>query len=152
MFTSIAPRYDLLNHLLSFNIDRLWWWRTARIFGNILKRPEARVLDLCCGTGHMTFALRKRAGETGARIVGADFAHPMLQRAARNSNRKRLAWVEADALQLPFPDAHFDLATAAFGFRNVGTLEAVGFKFNRWLDSVLMQRALGTGATSQPNR
>ena len=61
MFTSIAPRYDLLNHVLSFNIDRLWWWRTARKFDAILQRPDARVLDLCCGTGDMAFALRRRA-------------------------------------------------------------------------------------------
>ena len=61
MFTSIAPRYDLLNHLLSFNIDRLWWWRAARQFRPTLCQPDARVLDLCCGTGDMTFALQRRA-------------------------------------------------------------------------------------------
>ena len=61
MFTSIAPRYDLLNHVLSFNVDRLWWRRTARVFQHILSRQDARVLDLCCGTGDMTFALRRRA-------------------------------------------------------------------------------------------
>src|SRR5208337_177812 len=82
MFTSIAPRYDLLNHVLSCNIDRLWWWRTARKFDDILKRPEVRVLDLCCGTGDMTFALRRRAGSDTAQILGADFSHAMLQRAA----------------------------------------------------------------------
>ncbi len=56
MFTSIAPRYDLLNHMLSFSVDRLWWWRAARTFDGILERPETRVLDVCCGTGDMTFA------------------------------------------------------------------------------------------------
>jgi demethylmenaquinone methyltransferase/2-methoxy-6-polyprenyl-1,4-benzoquinol methylase len=124
MFSAIAPRYDLLNHVLSFNIDRIWWWRTARTFGEILSRPEARALDLCCGTGHMTFALRKRAGEQGAQIIGADFAHPMLQRAAANASLKRLSWLEADALRLPFPDGHFDLVTAAFGFRNLADYDA----------------------------
>jgi demethylmenaquinone methyltransferase / 2-methoxy-6-polyprenyl-1,4-benzoquinol methylase len=124
MFSAIAPRYDLLNHVLSFNIDRVWWWRTARSFGEVLARPDARVLDLCCGTGHMTFALRTRAGGRGAGIVGADFAHPMLQRAVANSARKNLAWVEADALRLPFPDARFDLVTAAFGFRNLADYDA----------------------------
>src|SRR5450759_1019679 len=69
MFTSIAPRYDLLNHVLSFNIDRLWWWRTARTFDAILKRPDARVLDLCCGTGDMTFALSRRAASGSAHIL-----------------------------------------------------------------------------------
>src|SRR5947209_13796254 len=62
MFTSIAPRYDLLNHLLSCNVDRMWWRRTARTFHSILSKPGARVLDLCCGIGDMTFALRKAAG------------------------------------------------------------------------------------------
>jgi demethylmenaquinone methyltransferase/2-methoxy-6-polyprenyl-1,4-benzoquinol methylase len=74
MFTSIAPRYDLLNHVLSFNIDRLWWRRTARTFEHILSRPEARVLDLCCGTGDMTFALRQRAGKSATQILGVDFS------------------------------------------------------------------------------
>src|SRR5258707_6437242 len=59
MFTSIAPRYDLLNHVLSFNVDRMWWRRTARAFRHITSRSDARILDLCCGTGDMTFALRR---------------------------------------------------------------------------------------------
>src|ERR1700729_2933088 len=80
MFTSIAPRYDLLNHVLSFNVDRLWWARAARTFSDVLQRPDTRVLDLCCGTGDMTFALRRRA-QAAAKIVGGDFSHAMLQRA-----------------------------------------------------------------------
>ena len=133
MFTSIAPRYDLLNHVLSFNVDRMWWWRTARRFDPILKRRRAFVLDLCCGTGDMAFALRRRAGLEGARIVGADFSHAMLLRAAakgntsaRKSNTEQvsLRWIEADALHLPFPDAHFDLVTSAFGFRNLTDYDA----------------------------
>ncbi len=123
MFTSIAPRYDLLNHLLSFNIDRLWWRRAARQFSDVLAKPEARILDLCCGTGDMTFALRQRAGKA-ARILGADFSHTMLQRAATKSTGTSLRWVEADALQLPFPSAHFDLVTSAFGFRNLADYDA----------------------------
>lgn len=124
MFSAIAPRYDLLNHLLSFNIDRWWWWRTARAFAEILSRPQARALDLCCGTGDMAFALQRRAGKSGARIVGADFAHPMLQRAVGKSNGTALRWVEADALTLPFPDESFDLVTSAFGFRNLADYDA----------------------------
>ncbi len=123
MFSEIAPRYDLLNHVLSLNIDRLWWWRTARRFDSILKNAESRVLDLCCGTGDMAFALQRRGP---AKIVGADFAHPMLHRAARKSEKLsvRPDWVEADALQLPFADAHFDLVTSAFGFRNLANYDA----------------------------
>jgi len=124
MFTSIAPRYDLLNHVLSFNIDRLWWWRTACSFDHILKRPGAHVLDLCCGTGDMTFALGRRANAQNPQIIGADFSHAMLQRAAEKGRGTRLRWIEADALRLPFPDAHFDLITAAFGFRNLADYDA----------------------------
>ncbi len=124
MFTSIAPRYDLLNHVLSFNIDRFWWWRTARAFDFILKRPDTRVLDLCCGTGDMTFALGRRANSTNLRIIGADFSHAMLQRATVKGRGTRLRWIEADALRLPLPDASVDLVTAAFGFRNLTDYDA----------------------------
>ena len=128
MFTSIAPRYDLLNHVLSFNIDRMWWRRTARAFSHILACSDARILDLCCGTGDMTFALRRRAGKSSARILGADFSHAMLQRAAGKSSSApdnlSPSWIEADALSLPFPSAHFDLVTSAFGFRNLADYNA----------------------------
>jgi demethylmenaquinone methyltransferase / 2-methoxy-6-polyprenyl-1,4-benzoquinol methylase len=124
MFTAIAPRYDLLNHVLSFNVDRWWWWRTARSFASILKRRDACVLDLCCGTGDMTFALRRQAGKSPAKILGVDFSHAMLQRANDKSAGKSLRWVEADALRLPFPDQQFDLITAAFGFRNLADYDA----------------------------
>lgn len=124
MFTSIAPRYDLLNHVLSFNIDRLWWRRTARIFADVLAQPRAQVLDLCCGTGDMAFALRRQAGKSSPKILGADFSHAMLRRATHKSASTSLRWVEADALCLPFPDGHFDLVTAAFGFRNLANYDA----------------------------
>jgi demethylmenaquinone methyltransferase / 2-methoxy-6-polyprenyl-1,4-benzoquinol methylase len=124
MFTSIAPRYDLLNHVLSCNIDRLWWWRTARMFDVILNRPNARVLDLCCGTGDMTFALRRRASSAASQILGADFSHAMLQRASAKSDGATLRWIEADALRLPFSDGYFDLVTSAFGFRNLADYDA----------------------------
>jgi demethylmenaquinone methyltransferase/2-methoxy-6-polyprenyl-1,4-benzoquinol methylase len=124
MFTSIAPRYDLLNHVLSFNTDRVWWWRAARTFDSVLKRPDARVLDLCCGTGDMAFALRRRANSGSPQIVGADFSHAMLQRAAVKGRGSTLRWIEADALRLPFPDGRFDLVTAAFGFRNLADYDA----------------------------
>jgi demethylmenaquinone methyltransferase/2-methoxy-6-polyprenyl-1,4-benzoquinol methylase len=124
MFTSIAPRYDLLNHVLSANVDRMWWNRTARRVTSILRRPDGQVLDLCCGTGDMTLALLRRAGKDGAKILGIDFSHAMLQRAAEKSAGHRLRWVEADALQLPFPSERFDLVTAAFGFRNLADYDA----------------------------
>lgn len=132
MFSSIAPRYDLLNHLLSFNVDRIWWRRAARTFRHILTRPGARVLDLCCGTGDMTFALRRQAGDATPQILGADFSHPMLQRALAKSalnpsgNRQTSTprWIEADALTLPFVGQHFDLVTSAFGFRNLADYDA----------------------------
>lgn len=126
MFTSIAPRYDLLNHVLSLNVDRMWWRRTARTFTDILNRPDARILDLCCGTGDMTFALRRQAGKSRPKTTGADFSHAMLQRATAKSAALESApeWIEADALNLPFPDSHFDLVTSAFGFRNLADYDA----------------------------
>jgi demethylmenaquinone methyltransferase / 2-methoxy-6-polyprenyl-1,4-benzoquinol methylase len=123
MFTAIAPRYDLLNHLLSGNVDKLWWWRTAVTLGPVLSQPEARVLDLCCGTGDMAFALWREGPR--ARIVGADFSHAMLKLATvKSGDKKTLQWIEADALRLPFPDQSFDLVTSAFGFRNLADYDA----------------------------
>jgi len=126
MFTQIAPRYDLLNHLLSFELDRRWRARTAKCLRPILQRPDALVLDLCCGTGDLALALRN-AGE--ARILGADFAHTMLVRARMKSQVALpplvpIPFFEADALRLPFADASFDLVTSAFGFRNLANYEA----------------------------
>jgi len=132
MFSRIAPRYDLLNHLLSFSLDHVWRRRTARTFLHILGRPQARILDLCCGTGDLTFALdRARAsalGEarsTGGWILGCDFVEPMLTRARKKSQTgpRSVLFAAADALHLPFPDASFDLITTAFGFRNLANYE-----------------------------
>ena len=124
MFTSIAPRYDLLNHLLSFNVDRLWRRTTAKTFAHILRRPHSQVLDLCCGTGDLSLALRRQAARADAKIIGADFSHAMLQRAAVKAAGTGLRWIEADALSLPFPPSSFDLVTCAFGFRNLANYEA----------------------------
>ena len=128
MFTSIAPRYDLLNHVLSLNVDRLWWRRTARTFQHLVSRADARILDLCCGTGDMAFALRRAGGKESAQILGADFSHAMLQRASVKSSRPSVPsppkWIEADALNLPFSSDHFDLVTSAFGFRNLADYDA----------------------------
>jgi demethylmenaquinone methyltransferase / 2-methoxy-6-polyprenyl-1,4-benzoquinol methylase len=124
MFGRIAPRYDLLNHLLSAQMDRLWRVRTARELRPILERSDAFVLDLCCGTGDLAFALQRKSK---ARILGADFSHPMLVRARRKAfagnGMTPLPFLEADALRLPFADGAFDLVTAAFGFRNLANYE-----------------------------
>jgi demethylmenaquinone methyltransferase/2-methoxy-6-polyprenyl-1,4-benzoquinol methylase len=131
MFGRIAPRYDFLNHLLSLSIDKLWRRRTACRFRHILRRPDVRVLDLCCGTGDLTLALDRVSVEgcpgpqAGRRIVGSDFAAPMLKLAAKKTRhaRQRALFLAADALALPFADASFDLVTAAFGFRNLANYE-----------------------------
>ncbi len=124
MFTAIAPRYDLLNHLLSMNVDRLWWRRTARTFAHVLARPEAQVLDLCCGTGDMALALGRQAGAARPAILGVDFSHAMLRLARGKFAGKNITALEADALQLPFPDARFDLVVSSFGFRNLANYDA----------------------------
>ena len=115
MFGRVARRYDLLNHLLSFQLDRYWRARTARRLDAILRPPEARVLDLCCGTGDLMFTLAQRRGGL---VYGADFSHPMLVEARRKTGRHEALVFEADALRLPLADASFDLITVAFGLRN----------------------------------
>jgi len=122
MFDAIAPRYDLLNHLLSAGIDRLWWWRTARAVRSILARPEAVVLDLCCGTGDMTMALDKLRPKSQAEaILAVDFSSKMLALAQPKFAGRNIRSIEADALHLPFADASIDLVTCAFGFRNLAS-------------------------------
>jgi demethylmenaquinone methyltransferase / 2-methoxy-6-polyprenyl-1,4-benzoquinol methylase len=133
MFDEIAPRYDLLNHVLSCNIDRVWWWRAARTFRQVLARPEAQVLDICCGTGDMTLALLRRRPERGRPVLAADFAHQMLLRGAVKFAPKGAIAVEADALHLPLPAGSLDLVTTAFGFRNLANYEAGLREFYRVL-------------------
>ena len=118
MFGAVAPRYDLLNHLLSLNIDRSWRRSAVRRLRSELARPGVRVLDLCCGTGDLLFALES---ECHAAVLGCDFSHPMLVLARQKAARRgvRAHFLEADALRLPLPDASLDLITTAFGFRNL---------------------------------
>ena len=128
MFNSIAPRYDLLNHVLSANVDRLWWWRTARRFREVLRRPEAAVLDICCGTGDMTMALLKHRPVGARPVIAADFAREMLSRGARKftgpfEKHGSAIAVEADALHLPLKTGSLDLITTAFGFRNLANYQ-----------------------------
>jgi demethylmenaquinone methyltransferase/2-methoxy-6-polyprenyl-1,4-benzoquinol methylase len=142
MFSNIAPRYDFLNHFLSFSLDRIWRHRTAKKFHRTLRRTDARVLDLCCGTGDLTFALEhvrvKELRDPGAYripLFGSDFAQPMLDRAHKKAvaHGRSAKFSAADALRLPFADSTFDLLTTAFGFRNLVNYEAGLREFARVL-------------------
>jgi demethylmenaquinone methyltransferase/2-methoxy-6-polyprenyl-1,4-benzoquinol methylase len=126
MFNAIAGRYDLLNHVLSAGIDRLWWSRAARAFQTTLVRPEARILDLCCGTGDMTLALYKHRPSTEgtAPLLAVDFSHQMLALGQAKFNDKNIVPLEADALHLPLASSTLDLISSAFGFRNLASYEA----------------------------
>jgi demethylmenaquinone methyltransferase / 2-methoxy-6-polyprenyl-1,4-benzoquinol methylase len=123
MFGRVAHRYDLANHLLSFNIDRYWRAYTVKRVLRILDDREARVLDICCGTGDLVLALERARR---AAVLGSDFCHPMLV-AARHKferRRKQSPLFEADALHLPLADSSLDLITVAFGFRNLANYDA----------------------------
>jgi demethylmenaquinone methyltransferase/2-methoxy-6-polyprenyl-1,4-benzoquinol methylase len=126
MFDEIAPRYDFLNHVLSMNVDRLWWRRTARTFKHILSRSDARVLDLCAGTGDMSVAMRAVATrqKSTAAVLALDFSHQMLQHGLKKFNAKKIHPVEADALRLPLADNSMDLVVSSFGFRNLANYDA----------------------------
>jgi demethylmenaquinone methyltransferase/2-methoxy-6-polyprenyl-1,4-benzoquinol methylase len=123
MFGDIAPRYDLLNHLLSLNIDRYWRWRTTRLVPPTGTGP---ILDLCTGTGDLALAY-DRAAAGRVPITGADFCHEMLVRAQQKTGKRqasdRVRYLEADAQRLPFPGDTFQITTVAFGLRNVTDTE-----------------------------
>jgi len=119
MFGAIAPSYDLLNHLLSMNVDHYWRWRTTRL---VAPAGGAPILDLCTGTGDLALAY-DRAAKRRLPIVGADFCHEMLVRALSKTRKRhaavRIRFVEADAQRLPFADDAFQITCVAFGLRNV---------------------------------
>src|SRR5438046_578391 len=119
MFGNIAPSYDLLNHLLSLNVDRYWRWRTTRL---VAPTGEAPILDVCTGTGDLALAY-DRAAHGRVNIFASDFCHEMLVPAREKTRRQRagdrIRYVEADTQRLPFPDAYFQITTVAFGLRNV---------------------------------
>ncbi len=120
MFAQIAPRYDFLNHALSFNVDKRWRRFAIKKIADRLNHPNAIALDLCCGTGDLSLML----GET-TETFGVDFCHPMLEislRKARASGRD-ISIIEGDALGSPFADASFDVVTMAFGLRNLESVE-----------------------------
>lgn len=120
MFDRIVPTYDLLNHLLSVNLDTRWRRRAARLLD---LRGSERVLDACCGTGDLALAVaREGAGE----VVGTDFASAMIER-ARQKAGDRIRFEVADTTRLPFDDACFDAATIGFGVRNLEDMDG-GFR------------------------
>src|SRR5690242_14656212 len=119
MFGNIAGCYDLLNHLLSLNVDRYWRWRTTRLAPPVADGP---ILDVCTGTGDLAFAYDRAAGRR-VPVFATDFCLPMLLPAQDKARRRqavaRVHFVEADTQRLPFPDSMFQLTTVAFGLRNV---------------------------------
>ena len=135
MFGRVAPRYDLLNRLLSLRVDQLWRRRLVREVRSYLERPDTRILDLCCGTGDLMLALASEKERLGrapfSPVLGADFCRPMLAAAqsklaarSKRAAQSKLAGpgrllVEADALHLPLPGQSLDLITIAWGFRNL---------------------------------
>lgn len=119
MFSGIAARYDLLNHLLSLNIDKRWRTTVADELRDILARQDAVVLDVACGTGDLTLELRR---EAKAGVIGTDFCRPMLAVARQKESALGVPYVEADALRLPFGDSTFNALTIAFGLRNLADI------------------------------
>jgi demethylmenaquinone methyltransferase/2-methoxy-6-polyprenyl-1,4-benzoquinol methylase len=115
MFAGIAPRYDFLNHFLSISIDRHWRRLAAAQVRDLVGVSPELCLDACCGTGDLAIALDR---SLKTRVIAADFCHPMLTRAIGKS-AGRICAIEADSLELPFPDARFEVVTMAFGLRNL---------------------------------
>ena len=124
MFSSIAPRYDLLNHLLSLNIDQYWRSKAVKLSAI---RPDAQVLDVCCGTGDFSFEFAKVLNTQG-RVVGTDFVTSMVEIFRQKIKKRNLSGnisaKFADALKLPFENASFDVLSVAFGVRNLADYQA----------------------------
>ncbi len=122
MFGRVAPRYDLLNRVLSGRVDVYWRNRLTKTVRAELGRDDALVLDLCCGTGDVALALEKErrrlCGPQARPVLASDFCRPMLD-GARRKVGATTSLLEADAMRVPLPDASADLITIAFGFRNL---------------------------------
>jgi demethylmenaquinone methyltransferase / 2-methoxy-6-polyprenyl-1,4-benzoquinol methylase len=113
LFATIAPRYDLINDLQSFGLHRYWKRRLIQL---AQIQPGQKALDLCCGTGDVTFALER----AGATVIGCDFSNPMLKVACRRRREEsQIDFVQGDALRLPFHDEAFDVITISYGLRNL---------------------------------
>jgi demethylmenaquinone methyltransferase/2-methoxy-6-polyprenyl-1,4-benzoquinol methylase len=123
MFARIAGRYDLLNHLLSANVDRRWRRLVAERVAAHVGNDGGRVLDVACGTGDLSLTISERARR--AEVTGLDFCRPMLDVARRKADERGRAipFVEGDALALPFDEGAFDAVTIAFGLRNLASVE-----------------------------
>jgi demethylmenaquinone methyltransferase/2-methoxy-6-polyprenyl-1,4-benzoquinol methylase len=123
MFAGIAPKYDRINHILSFNIDRAWRKRLMKRLAPVLGKPDARILDLCCGTGDVLLDFQ---AVSATPVIGADFCHPMLVTAQHKAKQRswRAPLFEADALQLPLADGTLDAIAISFGFRNLANYSA----------------------------
>ena len=121
MFAGIAGRYDLLNHVLSLNIDKRWRRIVATELREILDDPDAVVLDVACGTGDLSLELNRNSK---AQIIGTDFCRPMLDVARKKTlaTNSRIPYLEADAMKLSFADDSFDAVTIAFGLRNLANV------------------------------
>lgn len=131
MFSAIAPRYDLLNRILSLGVDGAWRRAAVRAL-NWTRRPEGRYVDLCAGTLDVAARLAGEAGFSG-RVVAADFAEPMLRSGLGKARAGVIAPVVADALALPIAAGSCDGAIVAFGIRNVAALDAAIAEVHRVL-------------------
>ncbi|MBI2795945.1 MAG: ubiquinone/menaquinone biosynthesis methyltransferase [Gemmatimonadetes bacterium] len=132
IFSEIAPRYDLLNHLLSLNVDRRWRARAIAELG-IARAPAGTYLDLCAGTLDVGAQLVRTPGFAG-RVIAADFAEPMLRAGRGKASATLLVPVTADALELPLRDGSVSGALVAFGIRNVAGLDAALAEVHRVLE------------------
>ena len=122
LFSEIAPRYDLLNRVLSLNIDRSWRSKALDRLG-WEDSPDGVYLDACSGTFDLALELARRAGFQG-RVAASDFAQPMLVQGATKIEREAIDAVCGDSLRLPFPDDTFEGVTVGFGVRNLSDLHA----------------------------
>jgi len=119
MFTAIPHRYDMVNHVITWGLDKQWRWKAAR---ECLASQPRKVLDLCCGTGDLAISIARLA-ENGVELTGVDYSRPMLAIATKKAELlargKRISFTYGDAANLPFPDGYFDCIGISFAFRNL---------------------------------
>ncbi len=151
IFTAVPHRYDLVNHIITWGLDKRWRWKAAE---ECLASQPGKILDLCCGTGDLAIDIARLA-ENGVELTGVDYSQPMLERARKKAEplagEKRISFTYGDAADLPFPDGHFDCIGISFAFRNLTYKNPLA---QRHIAEVL--RLLSTGGryviveTSQP--